>query len=124
MGLNNLMDKKLLQELQSRLEKNKCVLEKELQKFAEKDDKLEGNWKTKYPRFGDARKIEEAGDEVEKYENLLSIEYSLETKLENVNSALEKFSQGTYGKCEKCGKEISIERLQACPEASACIACK
>lgn len=121
------MDKKLLQELEIKLEKEKNILEKELQKFAKKDEKLEGNWDTKYPRFNkeaDSQNIEEAADEVEKYENLLSIEYSFETKLKNINLALRKLEQGTYGKCEKCKKEMPIERLQACPEARTCTTCK
>ncbi len=110
--------------MQLKLEKEKDILEKELQKFAKKDEKLEGNWNTEYPRFNKETNIEEAGDEVEKYENLLSIEYSFETKLKNVNLALKKLKQGTYGKCEKCGKEMLIERLQACPEARSCTMCK
>ena len=121
------MDKKLLEELQLRLEKDKENLEQELGKFAKKDEKLEGNWNTKYPRFAQetaSRKIEEAADEVEKYENLLSIEYSFETKLKNIDLALEKLEKGDYGKCEKCGQEIALERLQACPEARACTVCK
>lgn len=118
------MDKKTLQEIQLKLESEKESLEKELQKFAKKEEKLEGNWDTRYPREADSQKIEDAADEVEEYENLLSIEYSFETKLKNINIALEKLKKGDYGKCEKCGKEILPERLKACPEARTCAVCK
>ena len=30
----------------------------------------------------------------------------------------------SYGKCEACGKPISVKRLEALPSASLCIKCK
>ena len=35
----------------------------------------------------------------------------------------QKFINGTYGVCESCGKEITEERLLACPEAKTCLKC-
>ena len=67
--------------------------------------------------------MEEKADEVEEYDNLLSVEHSLELKLKDVNGALEKIANETYGKCEKCRKEISEDRLKAMPEARLCIEC-
>jgi DnaK suppressor protein len=32
--------------------------------------------------------------------------------------------QNTYGRCEKCGEEISEKRLDALPFATHCIACQ
>lgn len=126
------MNKKALKEIKLKLEKEKNLLEKQLQSFAEKDKKLKGDWDTRYPSFNGgagSQKLEEAADEVEEYANLLPIEYSLELKLRNVNLALEKINLSTgprvkYGKCEKCGKEISKERLKICPEAKFCLKCK
>ncbi|KXZ21904.1 TraR/DksA C4-type zinc finger protein [Bacillus nakamurai] len=37
--------------------------------------------------------------------------------LDEVNSALERMEKGTYGICEKTGKEIPYERLEAVPYA-------
>ena len=37
--------------------------------------------------------------------------------LMKVNRALEKIENGTYGRCEKCGKSIEEERLEAIPYA-------
>lgn len=53
----------------------------------------------------------------------LSLEYSFELKLKDINMALEKIEKGTYGICEKCGKKIDEERLVACPEAKTCLKC-
>ncbi len=117
------MTKKLFQELKEKLEKGKQTLEKELKSFAKKDVKLKGDWDTRYPKFNGGG-LEEEADEVQEYEKLLSVEYSLELRLKDVDSALEKIKKGKYGECEKCGKKISIERLKVCPEAKLCMKCK
>lgn len=117
------MTKKLLQELKEKLEKEKQVLETELKNFAKEDTKPKGDWDTRYPKFNGG-KLEEEADEVQEYEKLLSVEYSLETRLKAVKGALEKIKKGKkgkYGLCEKCGKKISIERLKVCPEARICL---
>lgn len=41
----------------------------------------------------------------------------------SIKTALQKIGKGTYGKCEKCGKQIEIGRLLAMPTASHCVAC-
>lgn len=41
-----------------------------------------------------------------------------------VVAALTRLDEGTYGKCERCGQEIPIERLEAIPAARLCVACK
>lgn len=52
-------------------------------------------------------------------DNALLEHYKLE--LYNVNHALEAMENGTYGKCEVCGKEIPLERLEALPNTTYCI---
>jgi len=114
------MDKKLVEELKEKLESEKKSIQKELESFATEDPNLKHNWDTKYSNREDGDKDEEA-DEVQEYDNKLSLEYSLELKLKDVNIALEKIEKGTYGTCEKCGKEIDEERLKAIPEARFCM---
>ena len=41
-----------------------------------------------------------------------------------INQALTRIEDGTYGICEVCGGEISIERLKARPVTTCCIVCK
>jgi RNA polymerase-binding transcription factor len=55
---------------------------------------------------------------------LLSVMKALRANLRWVNRALTKMELGTYGVCERCGREISIERLEALPWAILCIDCK
>jgi RNA polymerase-binding transcription factor DksA len=117
------MDKKLIEELKQKLEEQKKSIQKELESFAKKDDVPKGDWETRYPNRENGN-MEEEADEVQEYGNMLPVEHSLELKLKDVNSALEKIEKGgCYGICENCGKEIDEQRLLACPEAKTCLKC-
>ena len=41
-----------------------------------------------------------------------------------IGAAVERLDAGTFGRCERCGKEIPEERLKAVPYASRCVACQ
>jgi len=45
-------------------------------------------------------------------------------ELEEINEALKKIEEGTYGICEMCDEPISEERLQIKPYAKYCIICR
>ena len=45
----------------------------------------------------------------------------LRTELDEVDRALAKLEEGTYGACEACGEAISSARLEAMPAARFCI---
>jgi DnaK suppressor protein len=47
----------------------------------------------------------------------------LDAKLRDVERALAKLGEGTYGRCDGCGHEIGPERLEAIPWAVRCIRC-
>lgn len=55
---------------------------------------------------------------------LLALAEQLRNHRKDVLKALEKMDDGTYGKCERCGNEIPIERLEAIPTATLCVSCK
>lgn len=46
---------------------------------------------------------------------------TLRETLEEVERALGKLDDGSYGKCEECGEEIAAARLEAMPAARYCI---
>lgn len=48
---------------------------------------------------------------------------NLGEQLEEVDDALGKLRDGTYGRCESCGGEIAEARLEAMPTARLCIDC-
>jgi RNA polymerase-binding protein DksA len=64
------------------------------------------------------------GSETFEKEKSLAIQGNLEVILDEVQQALRKFDAGTYGRCEECGKEIPIERLEVRPQSTLCIDCK
>ena len=45
----------------------------------------------------------------------------IQDALRDVNLAISKLDEGTYGKCEECGEEIAEARLEAMPAARYCI---
>jgi RNA polymerase-binding protein DksA len=44
--------------------------------------------------------------------------------LAQIDAALQRIEDGTYGTCTSCGEEIAYGRLEAYPWASLCIECK
>ena|SRR3989338_426872 len=116
------MDKSFIDELKQKLLEEKTLLEKDLSSFAQKDLKMKGDWDTAFPQMGEAQSgshssLDESADEVEEFENLTAKEFTLETRLAEVNRALERVAKDNFGLCQKCGKEISEERLRANPAA-------
>ncbi|MDP2736100.1 MAG: TraR/DksA C4-type zinc finger protein [bacterium] len=116
------MNNEATEQVKQKLEERKKNLEKELSGFAVKDPDVQGDWDTKYPRTQEGG-LEEAAGEVEEYSTKLHIEFSLENQLKEVNAALGRIVKGTWGICEKCGKEIAEERLLAMPESRYCTEC-
>lgn len=47
---------------------------------------------------------------------------SIAASLAEIERALEHVDAGTYGHCEVCGQEIPVERLEARPATSRCVA--
>ena len=45
-------------------------------------------------------------------------------ELSQIDQALARWKQGTYGLCESCQKQISLPRLNALPYAPFCISCE
>lgn len=48
---------------------------------------------------------------------------SIAAALADVDRALEKVDEGTYGLCDDCGQPISSERLEAISSAILCVTC-
>jgi DnaK suppressor protein len=66
----------------------------------------------------------DAGQATAERVNLLTMVKSLRDSLREVQAALERMDGGTYGVCQRCGKPIAPERLEALPATRLCIACK
>lgn len=118
------MNKEILEKLKKKLEQHKAKIEKELATIASKDEKVPGDYDTRFPDFGTPQSTDESALEVTAYESTLPLEYAMELRLVDINKALEKIAQGTYGQCEKCGQATGEKRLEAMPEAKLCIKCQ
>ncbi|HZI39017.1 MAG TPA: TraR/DksA C4-type zinc finger protein [Acidimicrobiia bacterium] len=67
--------------------------------------------------FADSGQVTAERGEVEALAN------SLVETLTEIEDALKKFDEGTYGFCENCGEPIPEVRLEAKPAARLCINC-
>jgi YteA family regulatory protein len=47
-----------------------------------------------------------------------------EYTIQKINDALQRIDNGTFGKCNICGKDIEIERLEVLPFAQKCLSCE
>lgn len=111
------LSKSLLKELETRLVEEKNKLAEEL-KLLEGEDGVE----VQHPEYGSDE--EENAAEVAEYETNLSIEQGLKKSMRDVQSALKRIEEGTYGLCKYCGNLIPEERLKARPTSSSCVTCK
>jgi DnaK suppressor protein len=53
----------------------------------------------------------------------LSLMGSETSALEQINGALERIEDGSFGQCVECGKKIPQPRLEAIPYAALCVEC-
>ena len=76
---------------------------------------------------GDVQFDEESGEgdtlAVER-ERDLALSAQARAAIEQIDVAVAKIHEGTYGQCEKCGTAIPKERLKALPYAALCVKCK
>lgn len=105
--------------LRSRLESERKRLIEELEQLKSAirpaDERREGS------PFG---KREEEATESFELEKRLTLEKRIRGQIAEVEHALHKFEDGTYGLCDGCGQPIDPARLEALPQASLCLSCK
>jgi DnaK suppressor protein len=105
--------------VQERLEKEKKRLLAEIEQLKSEgrpsDERRDGS------PFG---KREEEATESQELERRLALEGSIKGQLALIDNALRKITDGTYGKCEACGKIIEAPRLEAIPQVRRCLKCK
>ncbi len=65
----------------------------------------------------------DVGTETFEREKDLSILERVESELVDIEYAMRRLDDGTYGTCEACGKPIDEARLEAMPATRYCIQC-
>ncbi|MCQ6266936.1 TraR/DksA C4-type zinc finger protein [Fictibacillus sp. WQ 8-8] len=107
------LSKQQINEIEQNLLKMKKQLE-EQQELREKDESLQestGEISSYDNHFGDM------GSELYDREMAMALDENQEETLEDINEALQRIEEGTYGKCVDTGEEIPYERLKALPFA-------
>ncbi|MBD3379340.1 MAG: hypothetical protein GF408_02640 [Candidatus Omnitrophica bacterium] len=111
-GERSNMDEKTLKRLENKLKKihddlgrQMQILGKEIRQEMPQDSE-------------DALSAREEADVLEQ-EDLIE-----EVEIREVEEALQRIGDGSYGRCLDCGEEIKIERLKALPYAKYCVKCK
>lgn len=54
---------------------------------------------------------------------LVALDAELNREIRQIELALRRIEEGTYGACSGCGAKIGEPRLQALPDANLCIEC-
>lgn len=67
---------------------------------------------------------DEGDPDLAEREKNLALLITLERKLESIHAAMRAMEKGTYGICERCGKEIDPARLEVRPDATLCLDCQ
>ncbi len=98
--------------LREELEAERASLRRELEELGYGSEGLKYD-----PNFADSSQVTAERGETE------ALATTLTTNLIEVERALAKFDQGTYGLCEGCKGEIAPARLEAMPAARYCISC-
>jgi DnaK suppressor protein len=107
----------------AKLEEEKTLLEEELASIG-KFDKKTDDWEA-VPEDQTSPESDEndLADRSEDYGERTGILNTLEIRLNDIKKALGEIESGKYGRCDKCGKEIEDDRLDANPAAHTWKAC-
>ncbi len=118
------LDKETIKQIKEDLLKRKAQIVKDIEviEHDESSDDKDKHFKTLFPEYGD--KSDENAQEINEYTTNLATEAVLDKTLRDIDQALERINDGTYGVCKYCQKEVGKKRLLARPVASACVACK
>jgi DnaK suppressor protein len=106
-----------LQKFRTLLEQQRTELQDELARLqaetADANEDEEGMGVSNHP-------ADDATDTFTRERNI-AVSGDLDQELEDVERALQRIEDGTYGKCAVDGEPISVERLEARPAATMCI---
>jgi RNA polymerase-binding transcription factor len=69
------------------------------------------------PNFADSSQVTAERGEAD------ALTISLNEALHDVEAAITRLADGSYGRCERCGEPIAPARLEAIPAAEHCMAC-
>ncbi|MGD9714754.1 MAG: TraR/DksA family transcriptional regulator [Thermomicrobiales bacterium] len=105
----------VLTERRGELQRELAHLEDELRDLSvEQDDE----------RGGTGNHFADDGSSLGEQERISTIGGDFREQVTQIDQALERIAEGTYGTCRRCNQEIAEERLEAIPYAPYCIHCQ
>lgn len=75
-------------------------------------------------RGGLGNHLAEDGSNVQEQERILAVSGDLTNILTQVDAALQRMDERTFGICQRCGQQVDPERLEAFPYVAYCIECQ
>jgi RNA polymerase-binding protein DksA len=106
---------KKIEDLRAYLEAEKARLQREIARSVLTTDE---------ERAGYSNHMAEEATVVFEQARNVGLRRSQELLLAQVEDALKRIDEGTYGICRRCGQPIDLARLRALPMASLCLSCQ
>ena len=100
------------------LKRTKSLLEERLAMLTTRAEEAESTL-----REGHSADFEEYATEAKGDEVLESLEGSAVAEISQINAALARIEDGSYGECVTCGAEVGEKRMEAVPHTPQCITC-
>lgn len=110
-----MIKKRVLKQLEEQLIERRNQLLEQLENLEEELAYLD---QSRPPEFSEEAQEEAAAN------SLLALNEQERRELKDIQRALDKLDEGTYGKCERCSKDIGEPRLMALPMVRYCISCQ
>jgi RNA polymerase-binding transcription factor len=115
--MGEMMDQSTISSIQERLLDELATVERGLSEYGASADSEEVELDI------DEGFADSAAATTERSQILAHVEQLQEAHRE-LAAALARIADGSYGRCERCGRAIPTERLEARPTARLCVACK
>jgi DnaK suppressor protein len=119
------MDPEKLDEFRQRLLAERARLRAEVQEDVSNDVATPGMASSDHAQWeasgGSSNHLADDATELFLQEEEIAIDNSLRGMITEIDNALERIANGTYGKCERCGKPIPLKRLEARPFSTLCL---
>ncbi|MFM9108666.1 MAG: TraR/DksA family transcriptional regulator [Chloroflexota bacterium] len=107
--------RKSLEDRRAEIEQDVSFMAREIKSIGEEQGDENG---------GLGNHIAEDGSSMTEAERLTIITDDMQAMVRQINAALERMDEGTYGTCERCGQQIREERLEAFPYVMFCLDCQ
>src|SRR5690349_19115442 len=118
----SMLNQEFVGEMKETLIARKNQLEQELASLTAGDNpRAVGEVTVQWKEYGSSE--DENASETEEFSTNLSLEKNLENSLKEVDEALERIEDGSYGICQNCKKPIGEPRLAARQESVLCVQC-